>query len=97
MDEWKRGKYENVTELKKMSTGCKDYSKTRPNEDLTKTINLHIFVRGLHGFSSKAHVFEDFCVGVGVLQSLPLELDGGQRPVNLSQLLLVPLFPLQGL
>lgn len=54
-------------------------------------------MRSLHGLGGVAHVLQHFCVGVSVLQRLPLELDGGQRPVDLSQLLLVALFPLQGL
>lgn len=52
---------------------------------------------GLHGLGGVAHVLQHFRVGVGVLQRLPLELDCGQRPVDLSQLLLVALFPFQGL
>lgn len=50
----------------------------------------------LHCFSSHAHVFKDFSVGVGVLQGFSLVLDGGQRPVDLSQLFLIALFSLQG-
>lgn len=54
-------------------------------------------MRSLHCLCSVAHVLEHFRVGVGVLERLPLELDGGQRTVDLSQLLLIALFPLQGL
>lgn len=50
----------------------------------------------LHCFSSHAHVFEDFSVGVGVLQCFPLVFNGGQCPVDLTQLFLIALFPLQG-
>lgn len=58
---------------------------------------LHVFVRFLHGLGGDAHAFQNFGVGVGVLQSFPLELDGGQGAVDPAELLLVPLFPLQGL
>lgn len=51
----------------------------------------------LHGLGSKAHVLQDLRVGVRVLQSFPLELDGGERAVNLGELLLQALLPLQGL
>lgn len=56
-----------------------------------------LFVRGLHGLGGEAHVLQHFRVGVGVLERLPLELDGGQRAVDLLQLLAVAFFPLQGL
>lgn len=58
---------------------------------------LHVFMSRLHGLGSEAHVFEHFSVGVGVLQSLPLEFNGGQRPIDLLELLLVPLLSFQGL
>lgn len=58
---------------------------------------LHVFMGRLHGLGSIAHVLEHFSVGVGVFQSLSLELNGGQRAVNLGELLLVPLLPLQSL
>ena len=51
----------------------------------------------LDGLGGVAHVLQDLRVGAGVLQRLPLELDGGQGPVDLGQLLLVALLPLQGL
>lgn len=51
----------------------------------------------LHGFSSKAHVFQDLCVGVRVLQRLSLKLDGGERAIDLGELLLQTLLPLQSL
>lgn len=57
----------------------------------------HVLVCCLHGLGGVAHVLQHLRVGVGVLQRLPLELDGGQRPVDLGQLLLVALLPLQGL
>lgn len=57
----------------------------------------HVFVGRLHGLCGEAHVFEHFRVGVGILQRLPLELDGWQRAVNLGQLLLVPLLSFQSL
>lgn len=58
---------------------------------------LHFFMRMLHCLGSEAQILEDFSVGVGVLERFPLELNGRQRPVDLSELLLVTLFPLQGL
>ena len=58
---------------------------------------LHVFVGRLHGLGGEAHVLEDLCVGVGVLQGLPLELDGGQGAVDLGQLLLITLLPFQRL
>lgn len=51
----------------------------------------------LHGLGSIAHVLQDLRVGVRVLQSFPLKLDGGERAINLGELLLQTLFPLQGL
>ena len=51
----------------------------------------------LDGLGGVAHVLQDLRVGAGVLQRLPLELDGGQGPVDLGQLLLVTFLPLQGL
>lgn len=50
----------------------------------------------LHRFSSHAHILKDFSVGVGVLQGFSLVLDGGQCPIDLSQLFLIALFSLQG-
>lgn len=41
------------------------------------------------------HDAENFSIRVGVLQSLPLELNGGQGSINLLQLLLVTLLPFQ--
>lgn len=58
---------------------------------------LHVLVDLLHGLSSEAHVLQDLCVGVRVLQSFPLKLDGGQRAIDLGELLLQALLPLQGL
>ena len=49
----------------------------------------------LEGLGCVAHVLEDLCVGAGVLQGLTLELDRGQGPVHLVQLLLQTLLPLQ--
>lgn len=43
---------------------------------------LHVFVCFFHCLGSKAHVFENFSVGVGILKSFPLELDGGQCSVD---------------
>ena len=51
----------------------------------------------LHGLGSKAHILQDFCVGVRVLQSFSLELYGGERAVDLGELLLQALLSLQGL
>lgn len=51
----------------------------------------------LHCLGSKAQVLEDFRVSVGILERFPLELNSRQRPVDLTQLFLVTLFPLQGL
>lgn len=64
---------------------------------LEQRCSLHVFMCRLHGLGSKAHVFEHFCVCVGVLQSLPLELDGGERAVDLGELLFVPLLSFQSL
>lgn len=58
---------------------------------------VHVFVCLLHGLGSKAHVFQNFGVGVGIFQSFSLELDGWQCPVDPRELLFIPLFPLQGL
>lgn len=57
----------------------------------------HVVVDLLHGLGSVAHVLQDLCVGVRVLQSFPLELDGGERAIDLRELLLQALLPLQGL
>ena len=51
----------------------------------------------LHGLGRKGQIVQDLRVGVRVLQRLPLKLDGGQRAVDLSELLLVPLLPFQSL
>lgn len=51
----------------------------------------------LHGFGSVADVLQHLRVGVGVLQSISLELDGGQRSVDLGQLLLVTFLSFQSL
>lgn len=59
--------------------------------------HAHVVVGSLHGLGGVAHVLEHLGVGVGVLQGLPLELDGGQRAVDLCQLLLIPLLALQRL
>lgn len=56
----------------------------------------HGFVHVLQGLGSVAHILQDLCVCVWVLQSFPLELNGGQCPINLGQLLLKALLPLQG-
>lgn len=58
---------------------------------------IHVLVSVLHGLGGEAHVLEHFCVSVGVLQSFSLILNGGQGAVDLSQLLLITLLPLQGL
>lgn len=56
----------------------------------------HGFVHVLQGLGSVAHILQDLCVCVRVLQSFPLELNGGECPINLGQLLLEALLPLQG-
>lgn len=58
---------------------------------------LRVLMDLLHGLGSIAHVLQDLRVGVRVLQSFPLKLDGGERAINLGELLLQTLFPLQGL
>lgn len=58
---------------------------------------LHVFVDLLHGVGGIAHILQDLRVGVGVLQSFPLKLDGGEGPINLGELLLQALLPLQRL
>lgn len=55
----------------------------------------HVFVNGLHGLGREPHVPQHLGVGVRVLQGLPLELNGRQRAVDLSELLLKPLLSLQ--
>lgn len=55
---------------------------------------LHVFVCFLHCLGSKAHVFENLGVGVGILKSFPLELNGWQGSVDPIQLLFISLFPL---
>lgn len=60
-------------------------------------IFLHVFVDLLQGLGSEAHVLQDLRVGVRVLQSFPLKLDGGERAIDLGELLLQALLPLQGL
>lgn len=56
----------------------------------------HGFVHVLQGLGSVAHILQDLCVCVRVLQSFPLELNGGECPIDLGQLLLEALLPLQG-
>lgn len=51
----------------------------------------------LHRLGSVADVLQHFCVGIGVLQSISLELNGRQRSVDLRQLLLVPFLSFQSL
>lgn len=51
----------------------------------------------LHGLGSVADVLQHLCVGVGVLQSVSLELDGRQRSIDLGELLLVPFLSFQSL
>lgn len=50
-----------------------------------------------HGTGRVRHGLEHFRIGGGVLEGLPLELNGGERPIDLGQLLLVALLPLEGL
>lgn len=57
----------------------------------------HVLVDGLHGSGREAHVPEHLGVGVRVLQGLPLELDGGQRAIDLRELSLQPLLSPEGL
>lgn len=59
--------------------------------------SIHVLVSVLHGLGGEAHVLEHFCVSVGILQSFSLIFDGGQGAVDLSQLLLITLLPLEGL
>lgn len=54
----------------------------------------HVVVDGFHGFGRKTHVLQHLGVGVRILQGLSLELDGGQRAINLRELLLKPLLSL---
>lgn len=63
----------------------------------SKQWHAHVVVGSLHGLGGIAHVLEHLCVGVGILQGLPLELDGGQGAIDLRQLLLIPLLALQSL
>lgn len=58
---------------------------------------LHVVVDLLHGLGSIAHILQDLSVGVGVLESFSLKLDGGECAVDLGELLLQTLLPLQGL
>lgn len=58
---------------------------------------VRALVDPLHGLCSQTHVLQDLCVGVRVLQGFSLELDGRQRPIDLGELLLQSLFPLQRL
>lgn len=58
--------------------------------------SLHVFVDLLQGPGSKAHVLQNLCVGVRVLQSFSLKLYGGQCAVDLDKLLLQALLFLQG-
>lgn len=55
---------------------------------------LHVLVDALDGLGSIAHVLQDLCVGVGIFQSLSLELNGGEGAINLGKLLLQALLPL---
>ena len=50
----------------------------------------------LQGPGSKAHVLQNLCVGVRVLQSFSLKLYSGQCAVDLDKLLLQALLFLQG-
>ena len=52
-------------------------------------VNIEVSISLLQGLSCIIHCSEDCCVGVGALQSFSLHLDGGQRSINLLQLLVV--------
>ena len=53
-----------------------------------------MLVCGLHRLGRITHVLQNLCVGLSILQSLSLELDGRHSAVNLLQLFLkTPLSP----
>ena len=54
-----------------------------------------VLVSSLEGLCSIAHVLEHFSVSLCILQRLSLELNGGEGPINLLQLFLQSLLPLQ--
>lgn len=58
-------------------------------------MDSHVFVCSLHSLCCESHILEHLGVSVGVLQCLPLELDGGQSSIDLGQLLLIAFLPLQ--
>lgn len=58
---------------------------------------LHVCMSHLHCLGSKTESLEHFCVSVGILQSLPLELDGRKSPIDLRELFLITFLPLQSL
>lgn len=60
-------------------------------------LDSQMLVCCLECLGSIAHVLKDLRVGLCILQSLSLELNGGQCAVNLLQLLLQTLFPLQSI
>lgn len=57
---------------------------------------LHVIVGLLERIGRILHCLQDGRVCVGTLQRLPLHLDRGQGAIDLLQLLLVLLLPLQG-
>ena len=63
----------------------------------SSTGRLHVEVRLLQGLGGLAHRLEDGGVGAGRVQRIPLVLECCQGAVDLLQLLLVVLFPLEGL
>lgn len=58
---------------------------------------LQVFMCILHSLRSVADVLQHLGVGVGVLKSVSLELDGRQCSVDLGKLLLVPFLSFQSL
>lgn len=62
----------------------------------SNSTSLHVFVDLLQGPGSKAHVLQNLCVGVRILQSFSLKLYGGQCAVDLDKLLLQALLFFQG-
>lgn len=60
-------------------------------------VDVHVLVRRLQCVRSVLHRRQHLCVGVGALQRLALHFDRRQGAIDLLQLLLVALLPLQRL
>ena len=75
------------------------YQATSPNTSLAlhnvTPVDSQLLMCRFECLGCIAHVLEHLSVGAGILQSFSLELNGGQGPIYLCQLLLQPLLSLQ--